>query len=123
MSRLGLEPRTYGLKAPRETHLVRACLDYLRLRGVYCWRQNSGAAVFGQGKARRFVRMTRGVQGVSDILGILPGGRFVAVEAKMPGNRPTPDQAAFLDAVRAQGGVALVVTDVAELAAELVGLL
>jgi hypothetical protein len=107
------------VKAPRESDLVKACLQLLKLRGVYCWRQNSGAAVFGQGKARRFVQMTRGVQGVSDILGILPGGRFLAVEAKRPGNWPTAHQEAFLDAVRAQGGVALVVHDVGELAAAL----
>jgi hypothetical protein len=108
------------MKAPRETDLTKACLQLLALRGVLCWRQNSGAAVFGQGKARRFVQMTRGVKGISDILGILPpAGRFLAVECKRPGNKPTADQQGFLDAITAAGGAALVVHDVAELAAAL----
>jgi hypothetical protein len=67
------------------------------------------------GGKRRFVRFN-GAKGCSDILGILPGGRFMAVECKLPGNRPTADQQAFLDAVRTAGGLAVVVHDVAELA-------
>ena len=106
------------MKAPRETDLVRVCLAYLRLRGVFAWRVNSGAVAGEHGGKRRFVRFN-GAKGCSDVLGILPGGRFLAVETKMPGRKTTPHQQAFLDAVRAAGGLALVVRDVAELAAAL----
>jgi hypothetical protein len=103
--------------SPRETDIVRACLAYLRARGVFAFRVNSGAVAGEHKGKRRFVRFN-GAKGCSDILGVLPGGRFLAVEAKRPGNRPTADQAAFLAAVSAAGGLALVVHDVAELAAE-----
>jgi hypothetical protein len=106
------------VKAPRETDLVKACLEYLRLRGVMCWRQNSGAVTGKHRGKRRFVRFNT-ARGCSDVLGILPGGRFLAVEAKLPGRKVTADQQGFLDAVRAAGGLALVVTDVAELVAAL----
>jgi hypothetical protein len=106
------------VKAPREQDLVNACLRLLRLRGVYAWRNNSGAFVLGQGKGRRFFRA--GLVGSSDILGVLPpSGRLLAVEVKRPGGRPTPHQQAFLDQVRAAGGVAAVVRDVADLGAML----
>jgi hypothetical protein len=50
-----------------------------------------------------------GKVGSSDILGILPGGRFLAVECKAPeGGRLSPEQRQFLDEVRALGGLSLV---------------
>jgi hypothetical protein len=54
--------------------------------------------------------------GASDILGVLPGGRFVAVECKRPGNVPTDDQREFLNAVNRRGGLALLVYDAVDLA-------
>jgi hypothetical protein len=109
------------VKKPREQDLVNACLQLLKLRGVFAWRNNSGAFVLGEGKGRRFFRA--GLVGGSDILGVLhPTGQLLAVEVKRPGGKPTPQQQAFLDAVRAAGGVAAVVRDVAELVALLDGL-
>jgi hypothetical protein len=106
-----------------ESSLVRAVLQLLALRRIPSWRANSGAAVFpatGTGR-RRFVRFA-GARGQSDILGLLPpAGRFLAVECKVPGRRPTPDQRAFLENVRRAGGLALVVTDVRQLQAALDG--
>lgn len=100
------------MKAPRETDLIRACLRLLKLRGVFAWRNNTtGVYDPARGRFRTFT----GLKGVADILGVLPGGRLLAVEGKMPGNRPTRDQQAFLDGVRRAGGAALVVHSVEEL--------
>jgi hypothetical protein len=109
------------MKRPTETQLVKACLDYLRLRGLVAFRVNSGAAVAGEGAARRFIRFN-GAPGCSDILCVGPGGRFVACECKVGSNTTTPNQAAFLDRIRAAGGVALVVRSVDELRQALDGL-
>jgi hypothetical protein len=110
------------MKAPRESDLVRACLQLLRVRGVFAWRANSGALAVQRGGRRRVYRFA-GARGLSDILGILPpAGRFLAVECKMPGRNLTADQRAFLDAIRAAGGVALLITDVGELQAALAAL-
>jgi hypothetical protein len=108
------------MKKPRESDVLAACLQLLRLRGVFAWRNNSGAFVLGDGKGRRFFRA--GLPGSADILGVLPGGRFLAVEVKRPGGKPTPPQRAFLAAVEAAGGVSTVIRDVAELVALLDGL-
>jgi hypothetical protein len=109
------------MKAAREQDLVAACLTLLSLRGVFAWRNNSGAFVLGQGQGRRFFRA--GLVGSADILGLLPpAGRFLALECKVGRNKPTAQQAAFLAAVEAAGGLSLVVYDVAELVRLLDGL-
>jgi hypothetical protein len=102
------------VKVPRETDLVCQCLSLLQLHRIPCWRQNTGAAAFGAGRARRFVKFS--VEGCADVLGVVPpSGRLLAVECKRPGGKLTKAQAAFLDNVRAAGGLALVVRDVRDL--------
>ncbi len=103
------------MREPREADVLRDCLLWLKWHGVYCWRQNQGAISGEHNGKRRFLRFTS-LPGISDILGILPpSGRLLAVECKRPGNKPTPEQAAFLDIVRQSGGVAICVHSVEEL--------
>jgi hypothetical protein len=64
-------------------------------------------------KGEYFVRF--GFKGISDIIGIMPGGRFLAVECKVPGRKPTPEQERFIGEISRKGGAALVVHDAAEL--------
>jgi hypothetical protein len=52
--------------------------------------------------------MSFGLKGSSDILGLLPGGRFLAVECKAPDGRLSPEQRQFLADIKAQGGLAVV---------------
>ncbi|GHT89395.1 hypothetical protein FACS1894137_18550 [Spirochaetia bacterium] len=52
-----------------------------------------------------------GLKGSSDILGILPGGRFLAIEVKAPGGRLSPEQKQFLAEIRELGGLAVMVRD------------
>lgn len=100
----------------KETEIVRACLDYLKLKGIFCWRQNQAAVPLPNGGFRRFV----GLRGVADILGVLPKGRFLAVEVKRPKvGKLSPEQDAFLDHVTELGGFACYVTSVDELAQDL----
>lgn len=103
-----------GLKKQTETALVASLLQLLKLRGIYAWRNNSGAFVLGEGKGRRFFRA--GLVGGSDILGVVPPrGRFLACEAKVGRNKPTADQELFLAAVRDSGGLACVCYSTQEL--------
>ena len=113
--------------ADRESDVLTACLQYLSLKGVFAWRQNQGAIPLKGGGYRRFV----GLHGVSDILGILSQsvavvgegnlrfGNLLAVEVKRIGQKPRPEQAAFLERVNALGGVGICVHSVAELQARL----
>jgi hypothetical protein len=104
------------MKAAREQDLVNACLMLLKLRGALAWRQNQGALTGTRGGKRLFVRFAT-MPGISDILAVLPpSGRLAAIECKVGRNKPTPQQAAFLAAVEAAGGIAAVVYDVGELA-------
>lgn len=107
------------MTAKPETALVKACLGLLRLRGCFCWRNNSGAVVLGEGKSRRFFRA--GLVGSADIIGVVGpagaphGGKFIAVEVKVGRNRPTPAQEAFAAAVRDAGGLAFTVWSLKDL--------
>jgi hypothetical protein len=53
-------------------------------------------------------------KGGSDIIGIAPDGRFLAVEVKTTTGRIRPEQQLFIDAVIAAGGVAGVARSVEE---------
>ena len=91
-----------------ESQVLGACLQLLTLRGVFAWRANQAAIPLKGGGFRRFA----GLKGVSDILGVLRGGRLLAVECKRPGEKVRPEQAAFLARVNELGGVGVVVDDV-----------
>lgn len=52
--------------------------------------------------------------GVPDLIGTLPGGRALFIEVKVPGKKPRPDQAEFLENMRAAGAVAFYATSAGE---------
>lgn len=101
--------------ASNEADIVRDCLEMLRSRGIYAWRQNGGGKTEKDAGGRKhFVRFAA-VPGISDIIGLLPGGRLLAIECKRPGETPTEHQHAFLSAIRRRGGLALLITDARDL--------
>jgi len=72
--------------------------------GFVVWRNNQGLAEYEDYKVRYGV-----AEGGSDLLGIAPGGLFLAVEVKRPKNKRTQDnQRRFLELVLQLGGVACV---------------
>jgi len=59
-------------------------------------------------------------KGIADILGVLPpDGKFLAIEVKRPGRKPTERQRQFLEQVEAAGGIALVAYSVEDVAKKL----
>lgn len=100
-----------------ETELVKACLEFLRLRGVMAWRNNTGAFVVRNGKGRRFMRC--GTPGSPDIIGILPGGRFLGIECKVGVRRLSKVQRAWHEEAEAAGAAVAVVYGTLELECEL----
>ncbi|GHU72445.1 hypothetical protein FACS189450_10250 [Spirochaetia bacterium] len=91
-------------KITPESIVLAGCLRYLQLRGIYHWRNNTGAVRIRPGQFMSF-----GKKGSSDILGILPDGKFLAVEVKAPDGRLSPEQRQFIQALRDFGGLAVVV--------------
>ncbi len=107
------------VKAPTETDTVRAILEWLALRRVFAWRNNT-TGVYDP--TRKCFRKFTGMKGVSDILGVLPGGRLLAIEAKKKGGYPTPEQRAFIEAVNDAGGLAFVARSVDDVETRLIGI-
>lgn len=68
--------------------------------------------IFGQNAAGKTYAHRMGPPGSSDIIGILPGGRFLAIEVKRPGHEPTEIQKEFMDKINALGGLAFVATSI-----------
>jgi len=106
-------------KYAKEGDLVKDCLKRLKQLGAFAWKQNQGGMKMTGEGPRRFIRFAH-VDGISDIIGIYIG-RFLAVECKMPGGKPTDKQAAFLDLVRRNGGIAIVTSSVDEMELAIIG--
>ncbi|MCX5811302.1 MAG: VRR-NUC domain-containing protein [Proteobacteria bacterium] len=90
----------------REQDLQKAILHYLAAMGFAAWRQNNCAASTGS----RLVRF--GVPGTSDIIGILPAGKFLAVKVKAEKGQLTQRQNIFIGEVMKNNGVAIAVQSV-----------
>jgi hypothetical protein len=112
------QPAGRPKKAPKkksvtEAVVLRECALVLETHPAVAmwWRQNTGAAKFGD----RYVRFS--FVGASDYMGVLKGGRFFAVECKAVGGMPTDNQKAFLANVADAGGVSVCVDSSAKLVA------
>jgi hypothetical protein len=87
----------------KESLVLKACLDYLRLRGIVCIRNNTGSVKVDD----RYVRF--GEAGSADIIGCLPGGKFLSVECKSSTGVVSERQAEWLARIKITGGLACVV--------------
>jgi hypothetical protein len=88
----------------KEAEVTKAILNELKEMGIFVWKHWSGA--FSK-------------KGISDILGVLPGGRFLAIEVKGPNGRVTDHQKQFLEDVFKNGGLAFVARSPEEVKAQL----
>lgn len=94
-----------------ESAIQKAILDYLKLRQVFCWRNNSGARKFAY--QRQDGKITHnffqwGKVGSGDILGLTKKGIFFSIEVKAQGKKPTPQQTEFMNNVIVNNGIAFV---------------
>jgi hypothetical protein len=99
-----------------EGRIKAACLRYLARQGIKAWNNPTGAVEVRPGQWLHF-----GKKGSADILGCLPGGRFLAVEVKAPDGRLSDEQRRFLAEIGALGGLAITVRGWRELDAALRG--
>lgn len=87
-------------------------LHFLFKRGIFAWK-NQSVGIFDP--IRKIYRRSNNpfhIKGVSDILGILPGGRFLAIEVKAKYGKPSPEQVLFLDKITKSGGVGFIAKSV-----------
>ena len=86
----------------RESEVLAAVrLVFGQADGFVVWRNTSGFTK----EADRAIRYGVGIGG-SDLLGVAPGGLFLAIEVKTAKSRVTEEQIRFLELVHERGGVA-----------------
>jgi len=83
------------------------------------WRQNTGAVTIPGKDKHRFVRF--GEPGISDIIGVLNDGKFLAVEVKTPERRKQVSEAQqrFLMGINKAGGVGFVACSIEDIESNL----
>lgn len=85
-----------------EHQIQKEILELLNSIGVYCWRNNSGGhGVWKYGK-----------KGSSDIIGIIKGGIFLAIEVKKEKGIVSKEQQLFLDRINQDGGIGFVARNI-----------
>jgi len=99
-----------------ERTLMHEIMIALSEAGCMVWRNNTGALADKYGRPVKFGLC----RGSSDIIGIAPDGRFLAVEVKTKTGRTTKDQENFIWRVQYCGGIAGVVRSVQD-ALDLIG--
>ena len=82
----------------KESELQKQILDYLDLKWIFHYRQNSGAFK----RDDHFYRM--GVSGAPDIICVIYG-RYVGLELKTKTGRQNPNQQTFQKNLEAAGGL------------------
>lgn len=108
-----------GLKTDAEAQvstanaLTQQTLRILDLKGFHVWRQNT-AAIYDP--VKKVFRKGSANKGISDILGFHRlTGLIVAAEIKKGRDKLSKEQTAFLEAVKASGGIALVIRTTADI--------
>jgi len=106
------------MQQQKETDIQAAILDYLRLRGHFCFRVNNIPATFiDRHGARQFRKMpTYGMKGIPDIV-LIHRGRFFGIECKTATGKVSPDQAEFGRKCVAAGGEYIIARSIDDVAA------
>lgn len=94
-----------------EANIQALILMALSQAGCLVWRQDTGA--YKDPKSGRLIRYGL-CKGSSDVIGICPDGKFLAVEVKTKTGRVRPEQEAFIAAVKRAGGRAGVARSVGD---------
>lgn len=105
------------VKGPKETLIVKWCLEHLALRGIIAWRQNTGGMYGQSGRYIRFGRV-----GCGDITGLLRNGIRLEVEVKTCIGVQSKEQEDFQRLIESSNGIYLLVRSPQDLLNQLNGL-
>lgn len=97
-----------------ERLIENAIFAFLKSKNIMCWKTDSVGIFNPVRKVYMKSHNPHRIRGVSDCLGILPDGRFLALEVKAPKGYPTKEQKEFVANIIKNGGVAAVVRSVQE---------
>lgn len=93
-----------------ESDIRDCCLEYLKKRGYFVWRDRQAV-----GKSRHLFVENKGCP---DILGMTKEGRFMGIEIKKKKGVLSIEQHNFLEKIKANGGIAIVATELDDLRKE-----
>jgi len=94
-------------------------LHFLYKKKIFAWKNQSTGVYDPIKKIYRKSNNPFHIKGVSDILGILPDGRFLAIEVKSATGRPSEEQKKFIWQINANGGKAFLARSIEDVEAEL----
>lgn len=91
-----------------ENDIQNGILEFLRFKKIVAWRNNNGAVYDEKSGTFRRKNKWEKIHGDPvDILGVLPDGKFLAIEVKKDENeKATPGQIKFMNRINKSGGVA-----------------
>ena len=92
----------------KEKEIENNILMFLGHLGLFCWKNQSVGVYNVQRGVFMRSRNIYHIKGVSDILGLMPDGRMLAIEVKSKTGRISPEQMKFITLVNKNGGVAFV---------------
>ncbi|OFZ03688.1 MAG: hypothetical protein A2X97_14095 [Bdellovibrionales bacterium GWA1_52_35] len=102
-----------------ERRIQKAIMAYLWAVGIFSWTNASTGTFDPTRKVFRSNKDKYKIKGTSDILGILPDGRLLAIEVKSETGRLTPEQKEFIGSINRRGGLAFMARSVDDAKASL----
>ena len=94
------------MRTELERDIQKAILDYLKYRGFIAIKHRN-VGIYKK-STDRYIPLPADELGISDIIACAPSGRFVAIEVKRIGGKPSDAQVAFIKSVQQQGGLATI---------------
>ena len=90
----------------KESDIQKATIDLLKLKRFIVFKHRNVG--IWKRETERYIPLSAGEKGISDIIACSPKGIFWAVEVKKPDGKVSAEQQDFIDRVNANGGVAYV---------------
>ena len=106
-------------KEPTEKEIENSILAYLQTQKGFFWKNQSVGVWDNVRKTYRKPNNRFHIIGTADVLGCLPGGKFIALEVKTKRGRATQNQKDFLQRISVLGGKAAIVKSIDDVKAVL----
>ena len=93
-----------------ENEIQNSILQFLKFKKIAAWRNNNGSTYDAKSGQHRRKNKWETLHGSPvDILGVMPDGRFLAIEVKRDEKKkPSVGQLHFLEIIEKNGGIAFV---------------
>jgi hypothetical protein len=91
----------------KESELLSFALTCLKQSGLVYWRVNNSPSLFNNKSGQVCFRKSP-VKGFPDLAGVLPSGKFFAIEIKTDKGRLSPEQIEWITKLNHSGAIAVV---------------